>query len=108
MADEDDVVQVALLKQAHDVVDVGRQVGVGRGEVGTFAHACQIESVHDVAALFERIGDLVPHPSTEPEAGDEDIGSGVHDGDARLDSGQNPPGIPSEVSPSSPTTSGVP
>ncbi|OIQ84588.1 hypothetical protein GALL_335730 [mine drainage metagenome] len=31
--------QVLLLDQVHDVVDVGRQVGLGRGEVGALAHA---------------------------------------------------------------------
>ena len=39
MPDEDDVVQVLLLDQVHDVVDVGRQVGLWRGEVGALAHA---------------------------------------------------------------------
>ena len=39
MADEHDVVQVLLLEQVHDVIDVGRQVGLGRGEVGALAQA---------------------------------------------------------------------
>src|SRR5690606_11146516 len=85
---EDAVAEVLLLEQGDDVVDVGRQIGLGGGEVGAFAHAREVDGVDGVAALLQCVCDRAPDPGAEPETGDEDVRGGGHGDDVRLDCGQ--------------------
>jgi hypothetical protein len=91
VADQDDLGQVLVPQQVHQVGDVRVEVGLRRGQVDALGEAGVAQRVDVVAVRPQRVRDGLPGPRAQPETGNQYVCR--HGNDASLNTGQDPPGF---------------